>query len=48
MLLAHPELGFNDVAEQCGFSDYSNFVRAFKNVSGITPTQFVRQDQPLT
>lgn len=47
MLLAHPELGFNDVAEQCGFSDYSNFVRAFKNVSGITPTQFVRQDQPL-
>lgn len=48
MLLAHPELGFNDVAEQCGFSDYSNFVRAFKNVSGITPTQFVRQDPTLT
>lgn len=48
MLLAHPELGFNDVAEQCGFSDYSNFVRAFKNVSGITPTQFVRQDTPLS
>lgn len=48
MLLAHPELGFNDVAEQCGFSDYSNFVRAFKNVSGITPTQFVRQDPPLS
>lgn len=42
MLTAHPELGFNDVAEQCGFSDYSNFVRAFRNVLGITPTQYVR------
>lgn len=44
MLTAHPELGFNIVAERCGFSDYSNFVRAFKNVCGMTPTQYVRQD----
>ncbi len=44
MLVAHPELGFNDVAERCGFSDYSNFVRAFKNVCGMTPTQYVRQE----
>lgn len=44
MLSAHPELGFNNVAERCGFSDYSNFVRAFKNVCGMTPTQYVRQD----
>lgn len=43
MLVSHPELGFNDIAEQCGFSDYSNFVRAFKNVCGVTPTQFVRK-----
>lgn len=42
LLTAHPELGFNDVAEQCGFSDYSNFVRAFRNVLKQTPTQFVR------
>lgn len=47
MLLAHPELGFNDIAEQCGFADYSNFVRAFKNVCGITPTQYVRQEAPI-
>lgn len=47
MLLAHPELGFNDVSEQCGFSDYSNFVRAFKNVCGITPTQYVRKESPI-
>ena len=42
MLAIHPEMGLNDVSEQCGFSDYSNFVRAFKNVCGITPTQFIR------
>ena len=42
MLAIHPEMGLNAVSEQCGFSDYSNFVRAFKNVCGITPTQFIR------
>lgn len=44
MLDAHPELVFNDVADQCGFADYSSFVRAFKNVCGMTPTQYVRRD----
>lgn len=43
MLTKHPEMSFNDVAIQCGFTDYSNFVRAFRNVLNITPTQFVRQ-----
>lgn len=42
MLTIHPEMGLNVVSEQCGFADYSNFVRAFKNVCGITPTQFIR------
>lgn len=44
MLLAHPELDFNSIAEQCGFSDYSNFVRAFRKVVGLTPTQFIRKE----
>lgn len=43
MLTKHPEMSFNAVADQCGFTDYSNFVRAFRNVLNITPTQFVRQ-----
>lgn len=42
MLSRHPEMSLNIVAEQCGFSDYSNFVRAFKNVLNTTPTQYVR------
>lgn len=45
MLLAHPELDFNSIAEQCGFSDYSNFVRAFRKVLDMTPTQFVRHEE---
>ncbi len=28
------------VYEQCGFGDYSNFFRAFKNEYGVTPKQF--------
>lgn len=42
MLAAHPETSLNAIAEQCGFSDYSNFVRTFRNVLNVTPTQFVR------
>jgi AraC-like DNA-binding protein len=29
-----------DVYKQCGFGDYSNFFRAFKNEYGMTPKQF--------
>ena len=29
-----------EVYEQCGFGDYSNFFRAFKNEYGVTPKQF--------
>lgn len=42
MLTRHPETSLYICAEKCGFSDYSNFVRAFKNVMNLTPTQFVR------
>lgn len=45
MIKAHPELSLNDVATRCGFGNYSNFIRAFRNVTGITPTQYVRQLQ---
>lgn len=29
-----------DVYKQCGFGDYSNFFRAFKNEYGVTPKQY--------
>ncbi|SKA82511.1 transcriptional regulator, AraC family [Clostridium sp. USBA 49] len=31
-----------DVYKQCGFGDYSNFFRAFKNEYGLTPKQFYK------
>lgn len=33
-------LSITDVYKQCGFGDYSNFFRAFKNEYGVTPKQF--------
>lgn len=34
------DLPITHVYEQCGFGDYSNFFRAFKNEYGMTPKQF--------
>lgn len=34
------EIPITVVYKQCGFGDYSNFFRAFKNEYGITPKQF--------
>jgi AraC-like DNA-binding protein len=34
------EIPIIDVYKQCGFGDYSNFFRAFKNEYGITPKQY--------
>ncbi|MDD5871746.1 MAG: response regulator [Bacteroidales bacterium] len=41
----NPQMNFNEVADQSGFGDYSNFVRAFKNVCGVTPTEYRRRDE---
>ena len=46
LLDRNPQMNFNEVADQSGFGDYSNFVRAFKNVCGITPTEYRRRDEP--
>lgn len=44
LLNNHPQVSLNEVAEKCGFSDYSNFVRAFKTVCGVTPTEYRREN----
>lgn len=41
----NPQMSFGEVADKCGFSDYSNFVRSFKNITGVTPTEYRRQDE---
>ena len=40
----NPQMSFGEVADKCGFGDYSNFVRSFKNIMGVTPTEYRRQD----
>ena len=40
----HPEMSFSEVADQAGFGDYSNFVRAFRDVVGVTPSEYRRGD----
>lgn len=34
----------NLVSDQCGFSDYATFYRAFRNRTGTSPNQFVRDN----
>ena len=34
------QMTFGEIAERCGFNDYSNFVRTFKNYYGVTPTDY--------
>ena len=43
MLDKYPKMGLGDVAEQCGFDSYPNFVRAFKSVRGETPSDYRKQ-----
>ena len=43
LLESDPRLTLNEVAERCGFEVYASFSRAFKNVCGISPNDFRRQ-----
>ena len=37
----------SEVAFQCGFSDYSTFLRAFRKINGISPSQYRTQLQRM-
>lgn len=38
--LMYSELSLTEIAYQCGFNDYSNFLRVFKRLSGSSPREF--------
>ena len=44
LLDGNTQMSFGEVAERTGFSDYSNFVRAFKNICGVTPTEYRKRE----
>lgn len=45
MLAQDPSMPMKNVAIDCGFTDYSHFARVFKSVTGMTPTEWVRDGQ---
>ena len=40
-----PQISLTEVADQCGFEAYPSFTRAFKNVVGVTPTNYLKRDK---
>ena len=47
MILARQQMlgtaSLNDIAYQCGFNDYSNFLRSFGKIVGMSPSQYRKQ-----
>lgn len=43
VLLTSTDLSISEISEQCGFSGFSYFSRAFKENCGITPNEFRKQ-----
>ena len=46
-LLLDDELTMQEITARCGYSSQSSFVRAFKDVYGITPGQWRSRHLPL-
>lgn len=40
LLKRYPELSINDVSIRCGFCDHAYFSRTFKQIIGVSPTQY--------
>ncbi|MEQ8220054.1 MAG: helix-turn-helix domain-containing protein [Arenibacter sp.] len=40
---SNPDLSISIIAEQCGFGTIANFNRKFKEIEGVTPTEYRRQ-----
>lgn len=45
LLKKHPEMSIIEIAEASGFNNISNFHRKFKELKGIRPLQFQKQNQ---
>lgn len=48
LLDKYPQMSLAEIADKCGYNDYSNFVRAFKNVYNCTPTEYRRSRAGLS
>ncbi len=39
-LLRHSDLGINEIAEKCGYSNFTHFMKIFKKKTGITASEY--------
>jgi len=46
--LGNPRLSLTEVAQHCGYYDHAHFTHAFKSLAGISPSQYLAMDNPLT
>jgi AraC-like DNA-binding protein len=45
VLKEHPDWSNDTIAQRCGFSDRTTLQRTFKEKTGMTPTQFIQENQ---
>ena len=46
-LLISTELGLNDIPLQVGYLNVSSFIRRFKQLTGLTPGQYVKERKKM-
>lgn len=46
--LDDPRLSLTEVAQHCGYYDHAHFTHDFKSLAGVSPSQYLRTDRPLT
>ena len=44
LLLNQPDKGMAQISDDCGFSDYNYFIRAFHKICGVTPLKYRKQN----
>ena len=42
-LLANTDSSVADIALQCGYQEVSSFIRAFKRIYGVSPSQYLKR-----
>lgn len=45
LMINTPDLGLDEIALKCGFSDYNYFIYIFRNIVGITPKKYIKKYQ---
>ena len=43
MIREHPDWSNETIARQCGFSDRTYFQRKFKEITGMTPSEYMNK-----